>query len=72
MGAFGYYSEVHVQLLDTRDEIELFLQEHPASVVLVERRLADEIFADDEPGWRRRVLRDLQTGSHHYYVIQVP
>ena len=71
MGAFGYYTGAHVEIMRTREEIERFLQEHPDSLVLVEQRAAEEIFSGDAD-WHGRVQRTLQQGSRHYVVLRAP
>lgn len=72
MGAFGFYTGVLVDLLETREDIESFFERHPGSVVLVLEEVADEIFAAEDEEWRDRVIRPLQVSSFHYLVLRGP
>jgi len=72
MGAFGFYSGALVVLLERQDEVERFLREHPASVVLVREEAAAEIFSGDEAGWGSRVVHELRAGRHLYLVLGGP
>ena len=72
MGAFGFYSGVLVDLLESREEIESFFDRHPGSVVLVLEEVADDVFAGEEEEWRGRVVRKLQVSSFHYLVLRGP
>ena len=72
MGAFGFYSGVLVDLLESREEIESFFDRHPGSVVLVLEEVADDVFAGEEEEWRGRVIRQLQVSSFHYLVLRGP
>lgn len=72
MGAFGFYSGVLVDLLESRGEIESFFERHPGSVVLVLEEVADDMFAGAEKEWRGRVVRPLQVSSFHYLVLRGP
>ncbi|MGB5890050.1 MAG: glycosyltransferase family 39 protein [Thermoanaerobaculia bacterium] len=72
MGAFGFYSGVLVDLLESRGEIESFFERHPGSVVLVLEEVADDMFAGAEEEWRGRVVRPLQVSSFHYLVLRGP
>jgi 4-amino-4-deoxy-L-arabinose transferase-like glycosyltransferase len=72
MGAFGFYTGVLVDLLETREDIESFFERHPDSVVLVLEEVADDIFFGAEEEWRGRVIRPLQVSSFHYLVLRGP
>ena len=72
MGAFGYYTGALVDRMESQDEVEAYLRDHPASVVLVHETSTDEIFAGDEPKWHERVVRELRTGRDLYFVISGP
>ncbi|MGB6854580.1 MAG: glycosyltransferase family 39 protein, partial [Thermoanaerobaculia bacterium] len=72
MGAFGFYSGVLVDLLESRGEMESFFERHPGSVVLVLEEVADDMFAGAEEEWRGRVVRPLQVSSFHYLVLRGP
>jgi 4-amino-4-deoxy-L-arabinose transferase-like glycosyltransferase len=72
MGAFGFYTGVLVDLLETREDIEDFFERHPGSVVLVLEEVADDIFFGKEEEWRGRVVRPLQVSSFHYLVLGGP
>jgi len=58
--------------MESQDEVEAYLRDHPASVVLVHETSTDEIFAGDEPKWQERVVRELRTGRDLYFVISGP
>jgi hypothetical protein len=72
MGAFGFYTGVLVDLLESREDIESFFERHPGSVELVLEEAADEMFAGEEEKWRRRIVRPLQVSSFHYLVLRGP
>jgi len=71
-GAFAYYSEAGIDRITTRDELERFFREHPASVVLVHDGDAATILSGDESNWRQRVVRELRMGSRVYLVVRAP
>jgi 4-amino-4-deoxy-L-arabinose transferase-like glycosyltransferase len=71
MGAFGYYSGAHVEVLRSRERIREFLEEYPASLVLVEQRAAEELLAG-EIDWYTQDRETLQRGSLHYVVVRAP
>ncbi len=72
MGAFGYYTGALVDRMENQDEVETYLRDHPASVVLVHETSTDEIFAGDERKWQERVVRELRTGRDLYFVVSGP
>jgi 4-amino-4-deoxy-L-arabinose transferase-like glycosyltransferase len=71
-GAFGYYSGDLVVLLDRGDDVERFLREHPASLVLVHESRAVEIFAGAEAAWRARVSEVLDVRHARFLVVRDP
>jgi 4-amino-4-deoxy-L-arabinose transferase-like glycosyltransferase len=71
-GAFEYYTGVPLDLLATQDEVERFFREHPRSLVLVHKGVADEFFADDKGGWRAHVVREFTAGGYNYLVLRGP
>lgn len=71
-GAFEYYTGVRVDLLETRDDLERFFREHPRSLVLVHKGVADEFFAGDNARWRPRVVREFMVGGYGYLTLQGP
>jgi len=72
MGAFGFYTGALVDRMEHQEEVESYLRDHPASVVLVHESSTDEIFAGDESKWQERVVRELRTGRDRYLVITGP
>ncbi len=68
-GGFSYYTGAMVDLLASSAEIEQFFQEYPDSVVLVNERSVDQIFAGNEAKWRNRVVGEVRVGSHLYMVV---
>jgi len=71
MGVFGYYSGAHVEVLRSQEAIRDFLRKHPASLVLVEQRAAEELLAG-ETDWYTRDGNTLQRGSRHFVVVRAP
>lgn len=71
-GAFAYYTGIPIDLLENHNDLERFFQEHPHSLVLVEKRVAAEFFSGAGAGWRRRVARELRAGGYDYLVVQSP
>lgn len=70
-GAFGYETGgAMVDLLDTPDQVEDFFSRYPNSLVLVQEKSIDMIFADNETGWRERVQRELWVGKTLYLVVR--
>ena len=72
MGAFGYYSGHHVEVMTTRAEIADFFRRHPTSLVLVVDEAAPEMLGEDPSRWKPRVVRKLQTGRFVYHVVKAP
>jgi hypothetical protein len=70
-GAFGYETGgAMVDLLDTPDQVEDFFSRYPNSLVLVQERSVDMIFADNEADWHERVQRELWVGKTLYLVVR--
>ena len=70
-GAFGYETGgAMVDLLDTPDQVEDFFSRYPNSLVLVQEKSIDMIFADNETDWRERVQRELWVGKTLYLVVR--
>lgn len=70
MGAFGYYTGAHVELLNTAEEIERFLREHPHSLVLLNKNAARKIYNEENSNWRSLVVHELTAGRFHYFVLR--
>jgi hypothetical protein len=70
MGAFGFYTGAHVQLLEKEDEIDRFLREHPKSLVLLHQGSVDKIYGNDRYDWRAQVIHELVAGGFHYFVLR--
>jgi len=70
-GAFGYETGgAMVDLLDSAEQVEDFFDRYPASLVLVQEKSVDTIFASDEAAWRNRVQRELWVGKTRYLVVR--
>jgi len=69
-GAFGYYSGDLVVMLETPEEIDEFLEEHPNSLVLVHEQRAAKIFAGHEDAWRSRVIREMEARHDRFLVVR--
>ncbi len=73
-GAFGYYSGRLISVMDREGDPETFLEEffaeHPKSLVLLQDRVADQVFASQKTDWRSRVTRELTAGRYNYFVIR--
>jgi 4-amino-4-deoxy-L-arabinose transferase-like glycosyltransferase len=70
-GAFGYETGgAMVDLLDAPEQVEDFFSRYPNSLVLVQERSVDMIFADNEADWRERVQRELWVGKTLYLVVR--
>jgi hypothetical protein len=69
-GAFGFETGgVMVDLLETEDQVESFLRQHPESMVLVEGNSLDAIFGRDPDAWESRKIRELWVGKTLYVVV---
>jgi len=70
-GAFGYETGgAMVDLLEAPEQVEAFFNRYPDSLVLVQEKSVDMIFAGNESGWRDRVQRELWVGKTHYLVLR--
>lgn len=70
MGAFGYYSGRHVEVMREGAEIEDFLRRHPASLVLVEQGQGEAILRPGNPRWADRVQAAIRVASREYWVYR--
>jgi len=70
-GAFGYETGgAMVDLLEAPEQVEAFFNRYPDSLVLVQEKSVDMIFAGNESGWRDRVQRELWVGKTLYLVVR--
>jgi hypothetical protein len=70
-GAFGYETGgAMVDLLEAPEQVEDFFRRYPNSLVLVQEKSVDMIFADNEADWRERVQRELWVGKTLYLVVR--
>ena len=70
-GAFKLYSRADPVLLDTNEDIEAFLDDHPRSLVLVhERAVREELVSIEAAREEGRVVRDIQTSRDRYHVVR--
>jgi 4-amino-4-deoxy-L-arabinose transferase-like glycosyltransferase len=70
-GAFGYETGgAMVDLLEAPEQVEDFFSRYPNSLVLVQEKSVDMIFADNEADWRERVQRELWVGKTLYLVVR--
>jgi 4-amino-4-deoxy-L-arabinose transferase-like glycosyltransferase len=70
MGGFRLYTGAHVELLNTRQDLDRYLAEHPASVVLLHDQHVEDYFQPSETAWRSRVIHELTVGRDRYLVLQ--
>lgn len=59
-----------IDLLEAPEQVENFFVKHPESLVLVQEKSIDMIFADDPDAWNKRVLRELRVGKTLYLVVK--
>lgn len=70
-GAFAYEAGgLMIDLLEAPEQVEDFFSRHPQSLVLVQEKSIDMIFAGDEDDWNERVQRQLWVGKTRYLVIR--
>ena len=70
-GAFGYETGgAMVDLLEAPEQVEEFFKRYPDSLILVQEKSVDMIFAGNESGWRDRVQRELWVGKTLYLVVR--
>ncbi|MDE0030221.1 MAG: glycosyltransferase family 39 protein [Deltaproteobacteria bacterium] len=70
MAAFGYYSRRGVDLLDSKEEIEGFLRDHPGSAVLLAVAAAETIYGPGNAEWQLQVVKELTAGGDRYFVLR--
>jgi 4-amino-4-deoxy-L-arabinose transferase-like glycosyltransferase len=71
MGAFGYYTGAHVDLLVSRSAVQRYLDEYPGSAVLVHEMKEGQIIRGEDDPLRGRIVRDdLHIGRHRYTVLR--
>jgi hypothetical protein len=70
-GAFAYEAGgLMVDLLEAPEQVEGFFIEHPDSLVLIQEKSIDLIFAGDTDAWNKRVQRELWVGKTLYLVVR--
>jgi hypothetical protein len=69
IGAFGYYTESLVELVQDEDEIRRFFQKHPDSLVVAEERYAGALFDEEGLDWRTHAVREIDAARRHYVVL---
>jgi hypothetical protein len=70
-GGFAYeMGGTMVELLDDRAQVDRFFTEYPDSVVLINDKSIDDVFAGDESSWQLRTLRMLPVGNTSYAVVR--
>ena len=70
MGGFRLYTGAHVELLNTREELDRYLDQHPESVVLLHSRHIEDYYPPGNTTWEARVIHDLTIGRDTYHVLQ--
>lgn len=58
--------------LDDRAQVDRFFTEYPDSVVLINEKSIDDVFAGNEIAWQSRTLRTLLVGNTSYVVVRAP
>jgi hypothetical protein len=69
IGAFGYYTESLVEVVQDEDEVRRFFVEHPDSLVVAEERYAGALFDDEGLDWRLHAVREIDAARRHYVVL---
>ncbi len=59
-----------VDLLEAPNQVDEFFSRYPNSLVLVQEKSVDRIFANNENAWRERVQRELWVGKTLYLVVR--
>ncbi len=72
VGAFGYYTGKRMDRVESEPEIEAFFREHPGSLVVIEEKRSEELFARGEADWSGRVVRDFEAARRRYLVLGGP
>ena len=70
MAAFGYYTGRGVELLENEEAIARFLEDHPASVVVLARDAVEDIYGPERTHWQAQVVKELVAGGRHYFVLR--
>jgi hypothetical protein len=72
-GGFAYeMGGTMVELLDDRIQVDQFFALYPDSVVLINEKSIDDVFAGNEIAWQSRTLRTLLVGNTSYAVVRGP
>jgi len=58
--------------LDDRAQVDRFFTECPDSVVLINDKSIDDVFAGNESPWQSRTLRTLLVSNTSYVVVHAP
>ncbi len=70
-GAFAYEAGgLMIDLLEAPAQVDDFFDRYPESMVLVQAKSVDMIFANDEAAWNERVQRELWVGKTLYLVVR--
>jgi hypothetical protein len=72
VGAFGYYTGKRMDRVESKPEIEAFFRKHPGSLVVVEEKRSEELFASGKVDWSGRVVRDFEAARRRYLVLRGP
>jgi hypothetical protein len=72
VGAFGYYTGKRIERVESESDIEAFFQEHPESLVVVEEKATEELFASQKVDWSARVVREFEAARRRYFVLHGP
>ena len=70
MAAFGYYTGRGVEFLENEEAIARFLEDHPASVVVLARDAVEDIYGPERTHWQAQVVKELVAGGRHYFVLR--
>ena len=70
MAAFGFYTGRGVELLENEEAIARFLEDHPASVVVLARDAVEGIYGPERTHWQAQVVKELVAGGRHYFVLR--
>ena len=70
MGGFKLHTDAHVELLNSREELERYLSEHPASIVLLHDQHIEDYYPAGDDTWQSRVIHELTVGRDRYLVLQ--
>lgn len=70
MGGFKLHTDAHVELLNSREELERYLSEHSASIVLLHDQHIEDYYPAGDDTWQSRVIHELTVGRDRYLVLQ--